>query len=268
MRFKERPPHCGKAGAGRPEPVGRPGLTSAVLKPETAIPHLIASAHAAVAALLAASSSSTPKTNSNALVSLLPLVLIFGVAYVFFLRPRAQAARRQRDTLMEISVGDEVLTGAGIFGRVLDVESDRVTLETAPGTRITVLRSTIARRLSDSVEDQPNWDEHDEDEAHGAYHEYEHDHDDADPHDANHEDADSHAGLTEHGEDHTDDGEAAADGDEADGHTTADHGPAVAAEDGAEHGAAPEHGVADENRAGDEHGETTKPDASEEDRKA
>ncbi len=105
-------------------------------------------------------------------------MVIFGVGYMFFIRPRSQAARRQRDTLMELSAGDEVLTGAGIFGTVLDVESDRVTLETAPGTRITVLRSTIARRIPDATPDAPSWDEHDEDEAHGAYHEYEHGHDD------------------------------------------------------------------------------------------
>ena len=111
------------------------------------------------------------------------MILIFGLAYVLFLRPRAQAARRQRDTLMELSAGDEVLTGAGIFGTVLDVEADRVTIETAPGTRITVLRSTIARRLTDPVDEAPSWDAHDEDEAHGAYHEYEHGHDDGDEHD-------------------------------------------------------------------------------------
>jgi len=140
------------------------------------------------------SSSSKAATNtSNPLVSLLPLILIFGLAYVLFLRPRAQQARRQRDTLMELSAGDEVLTGAGIFGTVLDVEADRVTIETAPGTRITVLRSTIARRLTDSAVDTPSWDEHDEDEAHGAYHEYEHDQGDEehDGHDE-HEVADEH----------------------------------------------------------------------------
>src|ERR1700681_2488680 len=132
------------------------------------------SAHAVVTVLLAAASSSTKKAPANPIVSLLPLILIFGVAYVFFLRPRSQAARRQRDTLMELSAGDEVLTGAGIFGTVLDVEDDRVTLETAPGTRITVLRSTIARKLNNPADQAPSWDEHDEDEAHGAYHDYEH----------------------------------------------------------------------------------------------
>jgi preprotein translocase subunit YajC len=121
------------------------------------------------------------------------LVVIFGVGYMFFIRPRSQAARRQRDTLMELSAGDEVLTGAGIFGTVLDVESDRVTLETAPGTRITVLRSTIARRIPEVTADTRSWDEHDEDEAHGAYQDYEHDHDDKDTDDEDgHDEADEH----------------------------------------------------------------------------
>ncbi len=113
---------------------------------------------------------------------------------MFFIRPRSQAARRERDTLMELSAGDEVLTGAGIFGTVLDVESDRVTLETAPGTRITVLRSTIARRITEPPVETPSWDEHDEDEAHGAYHEYEHDHadDEHDHADDEHDEHDEH----------------------------------------------------------------------------
>ena len=141
---------------------------------------------------------------------LLFLAVIFGVGYMFFIRPRSQAARRQRDTLMELSPGDEVLTGAGIFGTVLDVESDRVTLETAPGTRITVLRSTIARRITDPATDTPAWDEHDEDEAHGAYHEYEQGHEDDDEHDedAHDEDAhdeDAHDEHDEHDDDHAED---------------------------------------------------------------
>jgi len=136
------------------------------------------SAHAVVTALLAASSSSS-KNSGNALVSLLPLILIFGLAYVFFLRPRSQAARRQRETLMELSAGDEVLTGSGIFGRVLDVEGDRVTIETAPGTRITVLRSTIARKIN-PVEEDADWEEHEEAEWEGDEHDHdvERDHDD------------------------------------------------------------------------------------------
>ena len=73
---------------------------------------------------------------------------------------------------MELSAGDEVLTGSGIFGRVLDVEPDRVTIETAPGTRITVVRSTIARRLTEPAPDESSW--HDEEREGVAPHELSH----------------------------------------------------------------------------------------------
>ncbi|MHB8594898.1 MAG: preprotein translocase subunit YajC [Acidimicrobiales bacterium] len=94
-------------------------------------------------------------TSAGSPVGSLIFILAIGLAaYVFFIRPRSQAARRQRDTMTEISPGDEVLTGAGIFGTVLDVSDDRVTIETAPGTHMTVLRSTIARRLTGPSEEE------------------------------------------------------------------------------------------------------------------
>jgi preprotein translocase subunit YajC len=184
----------------------------------------------AVLAFLAASSSKTTKSGSSAF-SLLFLVVIFGVGYMFFIRPRSQQARRQRDTLMELSAGDEVLTGAGIFGTVLDVESDRVTLETAPGTRITVLRSTIARRIPDPVAETPSWDEHDEDEAHGAYHEYEHGHTD-DEHDGDAEHTDAQAHEADDADAHPDAGHTDADTD-ADEHDRDAEGPDDTPADGA-----------------------------------
>jgi len=193
-----------------------------------------------VITVLAAGSSSSKAatTTSNPLVSLLPLILIFGLAYVLFLRPRAQQARRQRDTLMELSAGDEILTGAGIFGTVLDVESDRVTIETAPGTRITVLRSTIARRLTDPALDTPGWNEHDEDEAHGAYHEYEHDR--TDEHDEDEAHGEHHDGDDQGHDEHHD-------GDDHEAH--------------AEHDGGAEAGHADDVTA--EHDDTTDTDSSE-----
>jgi preprotein translocase subunit YajC len=153
----------------------------------------MSSAHAVVTALMAAPSSS--KKSGNALVSLLPLILIFGLAYVFFLRPRSQAARRQRETLMELTAGDEVLTGSGIFGRVLDVEDDRVTIETAPGTRLTVLRSTIARKLTPVEEEEDGW--RDEEREGAGWEDHDHDHDHAED-DHDHDADDDHGPEAEH----------------------------------------------------------------------
>ncbi|HTT86919.1 MAG TPA: preprotein translocase subunit YajC, partial [Acidimicrobiales bacterium] len=113
-----------------------------------------------VSAVVMAASSSSKSTSSagSSAASFIFLLVIVGLAVVF-MRSRSANARRQRSTLMDLTAGDEVLTGAGIFGTVLDVEPDRVTLETAPGTRITVVRSTIARRITEpTAADLPEQD--------------------------------------------------------------------------------------------------------------
>lgn len=118
--------------------------------------------HALAVLLAATSNSKTAQPAGSSAFSLIFILIIGLAAYFLFIRPRSQAARRQRETLQEIGPGEEVLTGAGIFGTVLDVQDDRVTIETAPGTRITVLRSTIARRLTPPAETGDTEGFHDE----------------------------------------------------------------------------------------------------------
>jgi preprotein translocase subunit YajC len=105
--------------------------------------------------LFAATSSSSKKSSSSAGTFLLWVVFLafIFIAWRFFIRPRSQQAQKQRALLQELEPGDEVLTGAGIFGTVVSVQDDRVTIETAPGTYLTVLRSTIARRTSPVTDD-------------------------------------------------------------------------------------------------------------------
>ena len=100
-----------------------------------------------VTSFVAATSKKPTTSSGSSFATIVFLGVIFLLVYLMFIRPRSMAARRQRDTLMDLTPGDEVLTGAGIYGKVLDVEADRVTLETAPGTRLTVVRSTIARKI-------------------------------------------------------------------------------------------------------------------------
>jgi preprotein translocase subunit YajC len=170
------------------------------------------------AVLMAASSTTTkkPTTTTGGILEVLFFGVLFLLFYFGFLRPRSQAARRQRDTLMELTPGDEVLTAGGIYGTVLDVEVDRVTLETAPGTRLTVVRSTIARKIVQPDADgaEENWD----DDAHNGAHDGAHDSLDGPPtHDDAH--AASHNGLAEAAGWHSPEEEK----DSIDGHEAADH---------------------------------------------
>ena len=117
---------------------------------------------ALIHAVLAASSSS--KSSTNPLITLLPLLAIGVLGYFFFIRPqqrKSQAAREQQKS--DIEVGDEVQTVGGVIGTVLEIHGDRYTLLTGAlgedgnldgpqPTRIVFVRQAIAKKV-EPIED-------------------------------------------------------------------------------------------------------------------
>jgi preprotein translocase subunit YajC len=82
--------------------------------------------------------------NQSALIQFLPLVLIFVVFYFLLIRPQQRKARDHRTTLDALRRGDRVVTGGGIIGTVVRVDSpDEVVIDIADGVRVRVVRSTI-----------------------------------------------------------------------------------------------------------------------------
>ena len=112
-------------------------------------------------------------------------------AYFFFLRPQQQKAKKQREEVKQFEVGNEVLTAGGIVGHIIDIEDDRVTLETSVGASFVVLRPYILRRLdTDPPAIDTEDDEHDDDGYDDEYDEY--DEDEAGEHDGDEEEDDHH----------------------------------------------------------------------------
>jgi preprotein translocase subunit YajC len=89
----------------------------------------------------------------SSLVAFLPLLVMGGIFYFLLIRPQQRRARAQRELLSSVEVGDEVVTTAGVFGLVTDIddEDDIVTVEIAPGTRVRMLRSGIGRIVVDET---------------------------------------------------------------------------------------------------------------------
>jgi preprotein translocase subunit YajC len=83
--------------------------------------------------------------DSQSALQFLPLVLIFVVFYFLLIRPQQKKAREHRATLDALRRGDRVVTGGGIIGTVVRVESpEEVTVDIADGVRVRVVRSTIS----------------------------------------------------------------------------------------------------------------------------
>ena len=87
-----------------------------------------------------------------------------GVFYFLLIRPQQRRAKAQQALVSSVQVGDEVMTTGGIFGTISEIDDDEGTieLEIAPGTRIRMVRSGIARRLTEDEDD--NEDESEDEE--------------------------------------------------------------------------------------------------------
>jgi preprotein translocase subunit YajC len=101
----------------------------------------------------------------NALVGLLPLLLMGVVFYFLLIRPQNQRRRAQMEMQSNVDVGDDVVTTAGIYGTITEIDDEfgTVMLEIAPNTEIRISRAAIANRL---VEDDDEYQ--DDDEVEGA----------------------------------------------------------------------------------------------------
>ena len=77
--------------------------------------------------------------------SLLFPALLFLAMWFLLIRPQQARARRQRELLASLAVGDEVVTAGGIVGTIRILTDEEIRLEVGPGIELRVLRGAISR---------------------------------------------------------------------------------------------------------------------------
>jgi len=80
----------------------------------------------------------------GALTSFLPFILIFVLFYFLILRPQQKQSRTRADMLKSLKRGDNVITSGGIYGKIVTVADDVMTIEIAKGVNIRISRSGVA----------------------------------------------------------------------------------------------------------------------------
>jgi len=101
----------------------------------------------------------------------LPLLLLVGMGIFMWVMMRNQKRRAQQQQELQraAEIGDEIMTTAGIFGTIVEEDEDEgtVIVEIAPGTRVKMLRSGIARVVGDDYLEDDDALEDDEVDADG-----------------------------------------------------------------------------------------------------
>ncbi|HUG58022.1 MAG TPA: preprotein translocase subunit YajC [Candidimonas sp.] len=65
----------------------------------------------------------------NALMGMLPIILMFVILYFLMIRPQMKRQKEHRNMVSALAKGDEVITSGGLLGKVTKVSDSYITLE-------------------------------------------------------------------------------------------------------------------------------------------
>ena len=70
------------------------------------------------------------------LIFILPLALL----YVILIIPQQRKQKAHRELLRELNPGDEIMTTAGLFGHITEIDNETMVLEVAEGVELRFAR--------------------------------------------------------------------------------------------------------------------------------
>ena len=82
---------------------------------------------------------------SNALVTFLPLILVFVVFYFFMIRPQMKKQKEMNTYRSSLKRGDKVITTGGIYGRVYEVKENHILMEVGSDIKLKVDKSALLK---------------------------------------------------------------------------------------------------------------------------
>lgn len=84
------------------------------------------------------------------------LLVLLAVMWAVLIIPQQRRLKRQRELVASITVGDDVMIAAGIYGTVTGEDDDDLFLEIAPNVEIRISRASVSQRVEfeDDVDDR------------------------------------------------------------------------------------------------------------------
>ena len=79
------------------------------------------------------------------LAMLVPFAMMFLIFYILVFRPQSKARKEHEQMVKGLKKNDEVVTNGGIFGTVVNVKPESLTLRVDDNVRIEIEPSAVAR---------------------------------------------------------------------------------------------------------------------------
>jgi preprotein translocase subunit YajC len=83
------------------------------------------------------------------IIQLLPLVFLFVIMYFLMIRPQKKKDKQVQEMRRSLSVGDEIVTIGGIYGRVISLKEDTIVIESkSDHSKLTFARWALQQNLT------------------------------------------------------------------------------------------------------------------------
>lgn len=76
-------------------------------------------------------------------------LVFFAIAYLLFIRPARKRAQEASSLQSALSAGDDIMLTSGIFGRVVSVDGETVSVDVAGGVVLRVHRGAVGKIVND-----------------------------------------------------------------------------------------------------------------------
>jgi preprotein translocase subunit YajC len=94
---------------------------------------------------------SSPGGESNPMTSIIFLILIFGVFWLFMIRPQMKKQKAQAKFKDSIGKGDKIITIGGVHGKIIEVGETTFIIEVEGQNRLKIEKTAVSMESSQAL---------------------------------------------------------------------------------------------------------------------
>lgn len=88
---------------------------------------------------------------AGGIAGFLPIIILFAIFYFLLIRPQQKKAKEHREMITHLKNGNQIITSGGIYGTILSLDENTITLEVADNVNIKVSRGNVGMLISETA---------------------------------------------------------------------------------------------------------------------
>ena len=79
------------------------------------------------------------------------MIIIFAIIYLLIMRPQQKKQKQLQELLRNLQKGDKVVTQAGVYGTIAQIDEKTILLQVADKVQIRITRWSVADKVTENI---------------------------------------------------------------------------------------------------------------------